>query len=87
MSTTASNGPAGKREPHHAIALDTPVPLDGKGVGETGSVSFTGFAQDGQIVKLRDGSRSRSHRRQMTADLRFRYLADALGMSGPNSGR
>ena len=32
MSTTASNGPAGKREPHHAIALDTPAPLDVKGV-------------------------------------------------------
>jgi hypothetical protein len=44
---TASNGPAGKREPHHAIALDTPAPLDGKGVGETGSVSFTSLAHPG----------------------------------------
>jgi hypothetical protein len=44
---TASNGPAGEREPHNAIVLHTPAPLDGKGVGETGSASFTGFAHAG----------------------------------------
>jgi hypothetical protein len=27
-------------EPRNAIVFDTPAPVDGKGVGETGSLSF-----------------------------------------------
>jgi hypothetical protein len=58
MSMTASNGPAeSSSEPRNAIAFDAPAPVDGKGVGETGSSSFevSHTARSGP-TKLRDGS-------------------------------
>ena len=82
---TASNGPAkSNSEPRNAIAFDTPAPVDGKGVGETGSSSFmVSLAARPGSMKLRDGLTSGSHRWQddLPPDLNFRYLADALGLS------
>jgi hypothetical protein len=69
-------------EPRNAIAFDTPAPVDGKGVGETGSSSFTASraARPG-AMKLRDGSDPplTGGQKQWPTDSNSRYLADALG--------
>ncbi len=76
-------------EPRNAIALDTPAPVDGKGVGETGCLSFT--ASDRKAGRRGVGRRTRSgfHRSadHLAADSGFRYLADALGLSGSDEPR
>ncbi len=67
-------------EPRNAIAFDTPAPVDGKGVGETGSSSFTASARKAALVELGDGSDPPlTVGRRYAADSDFRYLADALG--------
>jgi hypothetical protein len=67
-------------EPHSEIAVGTPAPVDGKGVGERGSSGLRPGTEGAGRLRSRGEQRSTLDHRQahLPPGLRFWNLADAL---------